>query len=40
MNASTGRGDLIIKPKVKMPKSLSEEDKEILEKFKRKENFS
>ncbi len=40
MNASTGRGDLIIKPKVKMPKSLSEEDKEILEKFKRKENFN
>jgi len=35
MHSHSGKGDLIIKPIVKMPTALSEEDKEILNKLKR-----
>jgi len=34
MNAQSGKGDLIIKPIIRMPKSLSEEDKETLSNLK------
>lgn len=39
MKTRNGTGDLLIKPKVNMPKALSNEDVEILEKLKSQSNF-
>ena len=39
INDEMGRGDLIIKPKVVMPKSLTDEDREVLTSLRGKENF-
>ena len=40
MNSQRGKGDLIIKPQVKIPNSLTKEEEELLMNLKTKENFS